>query len=88
MPGLVGLLSCLINILIWYLIIYCIGWIILYVIGLLGVPVPPKAPTIFMAILGLIALLMLLLCLLGGSSPMEGYMFFGGHNHYAVGRVP
>jgi hypothetical protein len=79
MPGLVGLLTCLVNILIWYLIVYCIGWLILWVLGVLGVPMPPKAPAIFMAILALIALLSLLLCLLGGPSPMTTYMFFPPH---------
>ena len=64
-----ALLLGVINILIVVAILILIGYIILWVLGLLGFPLPAMVQKIYMVVVALIALYMLVQLLLGGAMP-------------------
>jgi hypothetical protein len=63
------MLTLAINIL-WFLVFLCIlvgiGWVILWVLGQLGIPVPPMVVKIALLIIALLCLIWFLTMLVGG----------------------
>jgi hypothetical protein len=66
-----GLLLGLINIAIYIAVLVLIGYIILWLAGMLGFPVPATVQKIYMVIVGLIALYLIVALLLGGALPFR-----------------
>jgi hypothetical protein len=54
----------------WFLIVLCvlvgIGWVVIWVLGQLGIPVPPMVVKIVLLIIGLLCLIYFLTLLAGG----------------------
>ena len=63
--SLTGILLGLINVAIYIAILLLIGAICLWVLGMLGIPVPAQVQKIFLIIVGLIALYLIVQLLLG-----------------------
>jgi hypothetical protein len=58
----------------WFLVFLCIlvgiGWVILWVLGQLGIPVPPMVVKIALLIIALLCLIWFLTMLVGGGGMM------------------
>jgi len=65
MPALGALLLGIINIVIWVVILVLVGAIIVWVLGLLGWPIPWNVQRLYLAVVALIALAMFVALLLG-----------------------
>jgi hypothetical protein len=67
------MLGLVINVL-WFLVFLCIivgiGWLIIWVLGQLGIPVPPMVVKIGLLIIGLLCLIWFLTMLVGGGGMM------------------
>ena len=66
-----GLLLGLINIAIYIAVLVLIGYIILWIAGILGFPIPAMVQKIYMVIVALIALYLIVALLLGGALPFR-----------------
>jgi hypothetical protein len=62
------MLEAVITFLIWLLILGLVFYLVVWVLGILGVPIPPRAVQIVGAIIFLILLLWFVQALLGGGS--------------------
>ena len=69
--SLTGLLLGLINIAIVVAILVLIGYIIMWLMGMLGFPIPAQVQKIYMVIVALIALYMIVALLLGIGPPFR-----------------
>jgi len=60
----------------WFLVFLCIlvgiGWVILYVLGQLGIPVPPMVVKIVLLVIALLCLIWFLSMLAGGVGALPG----------------
>jgi hypothetical protein len=65
-----GLLVGLLNILLWVLIAAIVVYVIIFVAGALGFPLPPVIQKLLWAVVAIIALIMLIELLLGGGPPI------------------
>lgn len=58
--------------LIWLLVIGLVFWVVVWVLGILGIPIPPRVVQIVGAIIFLILLLYFLQAVMGGTLPKFG----------------
>lgn len=80
--SLTGILLGLINIAIVVAILVLIGYIILWLMGMLGFPIPVMVQKLYMVIVALIALYMIVAMLLGLGQP---FRLFGSAGHALIG---
>ena len=79
-----GLLLGLINIAIVVAVLVLVGYIVLWLMGMLGFPIPANVQKIYMVIVALIALYMIVALLLGIGPPFRVL----GHRRAAIGLGP
>lgn len=66
------MLEAVIMFLIWLLVLGLVFWLVVWVLGLLGIAIPPRVVQIVAAIIFLIILLYFVQAVLGGSAPRFG----------------
>jgi hypothetical protein len=66
------MLEAVIMFLIWLLVLGLVFWLVVWVLGLLGIPIPPRVVQIVGAIIFLILLLYFVQAVMGGHLPRFG----------------